>query len=325
VQMRLTDPENLMSYYLEDYIETLIIFLDEDKNLFKKYASNKEERLAKLAMGPQDSPYYLYTQAEINLHWSAARLKFGERITSIREASQAYKLLVKNQKKFPNFIANKKTISTLRAIFGAVPPEYRWASNLLTGIDGNVEEGRKDLESVVQYAKNNTFVFDDETHIIYAFTLLLLGNQGEEAWTVIRNSNLKPDKSALAAIAIANVGMRSGHAAEVVEVLKNAPRSNRYFKIPLLDFYLGVAKLGLLEDDAKQYLTTFVNTSKGKTAIKEAYQKLAWYELIHGNEAGYWSNMQLCKNRGIKETEGDNAANSEANNGQKPDVITIIE
>ncbi len=320
VQMRLTDPENLMSYYLEDYVETIIIFLDEDKNTFKKYVANRDKRIEKLATGPQDSPYYLYTQAEINLHWSVARLKFGEKITSVKEASNAYKMLVKNQKKFPNFIANKKTISTLRAVFGAVPPEYRWATNFLTGIDGNTEQGRKDLEEVVTYAKNNSFVFDDETHIIYAFTLLLLGNQGEEAWNVIRNSRLKPEKSILAALAMANVGMKSGHSAEVVQILQNAPKGKGYYQVPLMNFYLGIAKLNLLEDDANQYLNTFVKTAKGKTALKEAYQKLAWYDLTHGNETGYWANMKLCKTRGADDSEGDKAALREANAGQKPEA-----
>jgi tetratricopeptide (TPR) repeat protein len=308
-----------MSYYLEDYVETIIIFLDEDKNTFKKYVKNKDKRLEKLATGPQNSPYFLYTQAEINLHWAIARVKFGERITSVKEASSAYKMLIKNSKKFPDFIANKKTISTLRAIFGAVPPEYRWATNFLTGIDGNTEQGRKDLEDVVNYSKNNTFVFDDETHIIYAFTLLLLGNQGEEAWNVIKNSHLKPDKSILAALAVANVGMKSGHSAEVIQILQNAPKGKNYYKVPLMDFYQGVAKISLLEDDAKQYLVSFVNNAKGKTAIKEAYQKLAWYELIHDNESGYWANMKLCKLKGATESEGDKAAFREANSGQKPE------
>lgn len=323
VQMRLTDPENLMSYYLEDYVETIIIFLDEDKNTFKKYVPNKEKRLQKLATGPQDSPYYLYTQAEISLHWSIARLKFGERITSVREAANAYKLLVKNDKKFPNFIANKKTISTLRAVFGAVPPEYRWASNLLTGIDGNTEAGRKDLEAVVNYAKSNSFVFSDETHIIYAFTVLLLGNQAEDAWNIIRNCGLKPEKSVLGALAIASVGLRSGHASETVDVLKIAPRTNQYYKVPLIDFYMGLAKVALLDEDAKTYLTKFITTTKGKTALKEAYQKLAWYELIHGNENAYYTNMQLCKTKGTLDTEGDRAANREANSGIKPDITLL--
>ncbi len=325
VQMRLTDPENLMSYYLEDYIETIIIFLDENKNTFNKYAANKDKRLEKLATGPQSSPYYLYTQAEINLRWAIARAKFTEsltsmdNVTSFKEVTSAYKMLVKNDKKFPDFIANKKTISTLRAVFGSVPPEYRWASNLISGIDGDIEKGRKELEEVVNYGKNNKFVFDDETHLVYAFTLLYLGNQGEEAWSVMKNSHLKPEKSVLAALAMANVGMKTGHAAEVVQILQNAPKSKSYYSVPLINYYLGVAKLNLLEEDANQYLNTFVKNAKGKTAVKEAYQKLAWYQLIHGNEAGYWANIKLCKTQGGTVTDGDKAALREAKSGQKPE------
>lgn len=323
VQMRLTEPDNLMSYYLEDYIETIKIFVDEDKNAFKKYLPNKERRLEKLASGPKDSPYHLYTQAEIHLHWALARAKFGDDITSVREASSAYKLLVKNDKKFPDFIANKKTLSVLRAIFGTVPPEYRWATNLLTGIDGDIERGRRELEQVVNYANEHSFIFGDETHLIYAFTLLYLGNQGEEAWSVVKNSKLKPEKSVLASLAYANVGMKTGHAAEVVSILQNAPKGKSYYDVSFITYYLGIAKISLLEEDANQYLNAFIKNTKGKTSIKEVYQKLAWYELIHNNEAGYWSNMQLCKNRGTATVEGDKAAQREATSGLKPDPLLL--
>lgn len=320
VQMRLTDPENLMSYYLEDYIETIIIFLDEDKNAYRKYSPNKDKRLLKLASGPRDSPYFLYTQAEINLHWAIARVKFGEHLSSVREASAAYKLLVRNDKLFPDFIANKKTISTLRAIFGSVPPEYRWATNLLTGIDGDVERGRRELEEVVKYTQQHSFVFGDETHMVYAFTLLYLGNQPEESWNVISRSNLKPGKSILASLAIANVGLKSGHASEVAGMLANAPRGKNYFSVPLIDYYLGVAKLTLLDENADKYLLDFLRTVKGKTAVKEALQKLAWYELIHDRESMYWHYMQRCKSEGTSVAEGDKAALREANSGIKPDA-----
>ena len=323
VQMRLTDPENLMSYYLEDYIETIIIFLDEDVKAYKKYAPNKEKRLNKLASGPRDSPYFLYTQAEINLHWAIARVKFGDHLSSVREASLAYKLLVRNDKKFPDFIANKKTISTLRAIFGSVPPEYRWATNLLTGIDGDVERGRMELEQVVKYTQQNNFVFGDETHLVYAFTLLYLGNQAEEAWTLISKSNLRPDKSILASLAVANVGLKSGHATEVERLLMRAPRDRSYFAVPLLDYYLGVAKLNLLDTDAQKFLLDFIQKSKGKTAIKEALQKLGWYELIHGGEQMYWVYMRRCKVEGSAVAEGDKAALREANSGVKPDITLL--
>lgn len=325
VQMRLTDPENLLAYYLEDYIDTMIVFVDEDAATFKKYLSNKDKRLEKLARGPQESPYYLFTQAEVQLHWALARTKAsGFNITSLREASAAYKLLAKNEKKHPLFMPNKKTISVLRAAFGSVPPEFRWATNLLTGIDGNIERGRRELAEVVAYAKNNpSFVYGDETHLTYAFTILYLGNQAEDAWTIVKNSNLKPEKSILAALAIANVGLKSGHASDVVEYLKKAPKSKQYFATHFVEYFLGVSKLSLLSNDANQNLQNFVQQTKGKTFVKEAYQKLAWYDLILGNESGYWANMRLVKSKGANVAEGDKAALREAERGIKPDVTLL--
>lgn len=57
--------------------------------------------------GDPGSPYYLFTQAEVNLQWAALSIKFGEYLNSIFEIRKAYKLLEENQNKFPDFKANK--------------------------------------------------------------------------------------------------------------------------------------------------------------------------------------------------------------------------
>jgi hypothetical protein len=53
---------------------------------------------------------------------------------------------------------------------------------------------------------------------------------------------------------------------------------------------LGMAKLHRLDPDADLYLKSYLRQFKGRNYIKEAYQKLAWSQLVEGNVAGYLMN-----------------------------------
>jgi len=130
-QMKYHDPNNMIIYHIENYIDFFRIFINEDKAEFKQLEKNKNIRLEKIKQGPTNSPYYLYTQAEIRLQWALARLKFEEYFTAFNEVSRAYKQLTTNQKKFPNFIANKKSLGILHAMIGTIPDNYKWGVKLL--------------------------------------------------------------------------------------------------------------------------------------------------------------------------------------------------
>jgi len=108
-KIKYNDPENLVIHSIENYIDFFTIFINEDKEEFSRLEKNKSLRLNEIKAGSEDSPYYLFAQAEINLQWALARLKFEEYFTAFQEVSKAYKQLNKNQERYPDFIANKKS------------------------------------------------------------------------------------------------------------------------------------------------------------------------------------------------------------------------
>ena len=63
----------------------------------------------------------------------------------------------------------------------------------------------------------------------------------------------------------------------------------------------------------------FVEKFNGRNFIKDAYQKLAWAELINGNKAGYNSYMELCKSKGYTIVGSDQSAENEAVKEEVPD------
>ncbi len=314
------EPENLIVYHIEDYIDFFKIFITEDKSLFKKLQKNKTKRLRKIRAGEKSSPYHLYAQAEINLHWALLRIKFGEYLSAFNEVSDAYQLLKKNKKKFPDFIANDKSLGILHSIVGSVPDKYRWGVKLIGKIDGSIPQGREEIESVLAYAEKNDFIFRAETEIMYAFLLLHLTNQGDKAWEVISKSKLNPRTNPLGCFVRANIALHAGKADKAELLLRHRPEGAAFFDLPYLHYMAGLTKLYRLDKACVKDFELFLRQQKGQSYIKEAYQKLAWNALIQGQKSQYNHYMSLCKTEGNKQQEGDEAAYQDALSGKIPDV-----
>ncbi|HHB77929.1 MAG TPA: hypothetical protein ENK85_01695, partial [Saprospiraceae bacterium] len=274
--LKISEPDNLIVYHIEDYVDFFKIFITEDKALFKQLEKNKNRRLRKIRSGDKNSPYYLYSQAEINLHWALLRIKFGEYLSAFNEVSDAYQLLKKNQSKFPNFVANKKSLGILHSIVGTVPDKYRWGVKLIGKIDGSIPQGKQEIESVLAYAENHDFIFREETEIMYAFLLLHLSNQGELAWEVISNSRIDPEKNPLGCFVQANIALHAGKSKEAEAILRKRPYGKEFFDLPYLYYMSGLTKLYRLDASAEADFLRFLKYQKGASYIKEAYQKLAW-------------------------------------------------
>ncbi|MBK9479261.1 MAG: hypothetical protein IPN99_10560 [Bacteroidetes bacterium] len=66
---RKANPNNLIPFYLDNYIDFLSIIISEEKSRFELVKANKDIRLELIEKGNKKSPYYLLTLAEINLQW----------------------------------------------------------------------------------------------------------------------------------------------------------------------------------------------------------------------------------------------------------------
>lgn len=323
VQIKATDRDNYMVYYVENYIDVLTAFINENSSEYKRLKSNKDKRLDMLKKGDPSSPYYLFTQAQSRLYWAITGVKFGEYINAFTEVSKAYHLLEKNQELFPDFMPNKMSLGAMHAVIGTIPDNYKWGVKLLSGMDGTVQQGMSEIESVVRYSNTRPFEFEQEVLVMYAFLVLHLNNQSEKAWTLISTSNLNIKESPLASFALANVAMHTGRNDEAIRILMDRPNGKGYLPFPYLDFMLGCSKFYRMDPDASVFFKRFLTNFHGKYYIKEAYQKLAWQSLINSRIAEYKNYMQLCKTRGTASVGGDKNAYDEANSGQIPDVALL--
>ena len=322
-QMRLLEQDNLMYHYLESYLDFLTVFVNDNKTEYNRLLGKRDNRLGALASGDIKSPYNLYTQAEVRLQWAYLQGRYGNYMGSLSDIKQAYALLEENQRRFPWFVANKKSLGILHALVGNVPEDYKWVIRTLGGMNGTTEQGVRELEEVLQYAKTNTYQFEEETLICYAMLQLFLNNQQEKAWTTLKNSKLNPKYNPLAAYAMATVAMRTGKNDEAIRLLQEMPTGGVYAPFQHRNFLLGVAKLRRLDTDAYKPLQDFLNNFKGSNTIKEAYQKLAWFHLLSDNPGGYQTYINYVKIKGADYAEPDQAALREAKKGEIPDPLLL--
>jgi hypothetical protein len=311
------NPANLIPVYLENYYDFLSVYTSDERKLYSDLKKNEDLRLALLSEGDDGSPYFLFTLAEVNLQWAALDIKFGEYLKSVFEIRRAFKLLEQNQKKFPAFQPNKKSLGVLYALLGSVPDKYKWGVTLL-GLDGNVEQGMGYLRQLVDSTKNDNYIYRDETVIYYAFLLLNLQNKNELAWqTLLSHGFPKPD-NLFSVYTCAHLGVYGKHNEEALKLLDERPVSDSFVKFPFLDYLTGLAKLSELQPDADASFKKFLVTYKGENHIKSSFQKIAWSYLLKGDTVNYLHFISKALKEGDATLDADKQAKREAEDHRIP-------
>ena len=318
-QFKVTDPNNVLAYHIENYIDFFHVFISEDPKVFDRLKRNKKSRIDLIKKGDVDSPYYLYSQAEIHLQWALARLKFREYLTAFGEISKAFQLLEYNQKRFPDFVANKKSLGVLHALIGTIPDQYKWGAKLM-GMEGTIDQGRKEIEEVLAYSEDNDFYYRDETIAMYAFVLFHLSKEQDKALAILRDNGLDHRSNPLACFVKANLALRSGQNELAIKMLSEKPDSEEFLPFPYLDYMLGQAKLQSLDPMANIHFETFLDQYKGQNYIKNAYLKLAWHDLIFNNGNRYDHLLTQCLTKGTDHVDEDKSAQRTAHSGKAPNT-----
>lgn len=314
-QERKQQPENLVSELLANYIDVLTIFISENEKVFHRLENNKDIRLELVEKGNPTSPFYLYTQAEINFQWALARLKFGEYITAFWEVRKAYKLLEENKKKFPYFYPNDKTLGVIHALVGTIPDSYLWGLKIL-GLHGDIKQGMAELHSFVKQSEASEYLLYDEAILTYAFFLVYLQEKHEKAWQVVQKL---PKKSHLLNTYLAaDIALRTARNDKAIQLLEQKPSNQAYLPFHFLDYFLGTVKLNRLDSDAHIPLRKFVSNFKGKNYIKTAYQKLAWHYYLQDDIQKYQYYRKLCLTSGEANIDIDKQALKEMKVKQLP-------
>lgn len=320
------NPNNKIIYYLENYIDFLKLIISEDAALYNTLKDNKDIRIDKIEETEEESPYYDYCLAEINLQWAFARMKFQDYITSAAEINKAYKLLEDNQEKYPAFVPNYKGLGLLHSLIGTIPDEFSWAKSLI-GISGTITQGVNELSTVLTSSMTNTEYSYLTTECIFMLTFIELNLESDKDAAVKLGKYLEDSEystlaksSPLLCYAAANIAIKTGNNDKAIEILLARPTGTDYYPFYYLDYLTGVAKLNKLDFDAYKYLYSFILNFKGQNYIKASYQKLAWYYLINNNTSKYTEKIGYAVTLGSSIVDEDKQALAEGKSKTTPNI-----
>ncbi|MEW6468245.1 MAG: tetratricopeptide repeat protein [Bacteroidota bacterium] len=317
------NPQNSAVLLLENYMDFLTLFISEEKKQFDSLEKNRSLRLKILEKESKGNPWYLYAQAEINLQWAFARLKFSEYLAAATEINKAYDLLKENEKKFPAFIPGKKSFGLLHALIGTIPDEYKWVVEMV-GITGTVRQGVGELKEVLEKSGEEYEFIADEALFLLSFIEHNLDNDEEELKQV---SGLLDKKnisgSPLLVYTAASIAVHTGKGDKALQLLSKRPQGKDYFPFHYLDYLHGVALLNKLDTSASFYFSQYLTRFRGVNYIKSALQKLAWCEVLKGNTQAAKKYYALVIKSGNSLTDEDKQAQKEALSETLPHPILL--
>jgi tetratricopeptide (TPR) repeat protein len=310
-------PDNVIPEYLSNLSQFLRVFATEEG--FEQYKKDESDRLDRIDKADQNSPWYYYCRAEINLEGAALRFKFTDYWSGAYQVSKAYNLLESCFSKYPSFLPAQKDLCLLRAAVGTVPGNYRWMLNIL-GFKGNLKNAMDQYVSMLSAMKTSREYapFLQESQIIHAYLSNYLLNQPDAAWQEMENATTDYATNPLTAFARANLALRLKKDDIAIETLKTHIAGTP--QIPHLDYLYGIARLQKGERDGGYYIARYIKEFKGVHYIKDAYLKLGWAYLLVGDHANYNRSMQMVSYYGNKDLEEDKNALRESQKPKEPSL-----
>lgn len=317
------EPYNLSTLHLDNYLDFFELFIHEDFDRFKELEKNKSIRINRLKKHLRDEdPFKKFAIAEIELQWALTRSKFDQLFKSGREVYHAYHLLKDNQKEHPDFVYNNKSLSIIHSLIETItiPGIFK----KLFGISGSIDLGMAEIDHVIKHAELNDFIFEEEADAIKAFILFYQKNDQASALAHIEKSSLNPEKSLLSNFLVAKLYQRSGHNEKALMVLGSKPISSEYENFYYLDFMKGVSLLRKLDPSSKELIESYIKHFEGRHYIKEAYQKLAWSEVVFQEDIpNYKYYISKVGSEGYDLLDDDKQAYKEYKSKNIPDPILL--
>jgi tetratricopeptide (TPR) repeat protein len=321
-ELRAANKQDIGPIYLEDLSDFLFIVVTEDRAQFELRKTKMADRLKQIGKLPDSSPYKLLSVGEIHLHWAFSMMRFGEYLSGAREINKAFHALESNTKKFPDFLATYKSMGLLHTLIGTVPDNYKWATKLM-GVDGTIEQGIAEMELVIKRSEGKTELKNlrKETLFLVSFLHINLLNDASALRKI--EQKLQSETGPLMDFSKASLMSEMGRTNNAIDLIQNSTKTNSGF--PYLNYLLGEMKLARMDADADKPLLKYVNSFKGNSYLKAAYQKLAWHALlVQKSPEKYSSYMKQVEAVGSTMLDEDKIAQKEFESGVIPNRVLLM-
>jgi hypothetical protein len=297
------NPDNGAALLLDNYPDFLRQVVSQDAGTYQATMEAQEARLEKIRRSREQSPYRLFAQAEIRIHMALCQFFFDEEIKAAWNIRQAFLLLEQNQKLYPDFYPNRKSLGLLQFALGTVPDSYHWILSLL-GMKADVKAGIRNI----RLAATQVHPFQTEASLLYHFLDDMLHRE-EEAPVAYFTSLAKahPDNLLYTFMAVAILQKRK-QGDQALAFFRQRPGGKAY--LPLTFMHHMAADMYLFRGDYSQSVAEnkfFLSHYRGRHYVKDAYYKMylaSWMQRNFTQAAEYLQQVGL---------QGDDFAEEDAN------------
>ena len=315
------NPANLLPEFYRHYILFLKTFIAEEDAYYDALEEYSKRAIDKLKAVPE-SPYKRYLQADVLIRRALARAKFQKFIRAGWDLNRANRLLEQNKKRYPDFIYSDKGLSLIHSFFGTLSGFQRGVISLFTSIEASIEKGVSEINAIANRVDQNSI---HQTEILLAQALIALHIEKNEqrAWRIIQSQAL-PGKSPLVQFFRASLAFQMRKHEKGRSILTEYYLEKESFPFYYLRYMYGVSLLNGLSPEASGPIMEFVQNFKGKTYLKEACQKMAWYHLVIKNDVTqyqYW--ITKVGDRGTRLVGEDVSAAAERETRKVPNRILL--
>ncbi|WP_461453419.1 tetratricopeptide repeat protein [Mucilaginibacter sp.] len=317
-QEKQLSPQNGIPVLLDNYVDYITLLTSDNKADYKRLLGQRSNRLDALEANEEESPYYLYSQAEVYMQWGLLKGKFGDYMSSASDLKKARNLLEDNAKKYPDFLPDQKCLALINVVFGALPSNLKSVARFL-GMAGNIEGGVSQLEKLRTQVVGTKYAFYKEEIVFFlCYMNIDVLHKKDSYGKLTAYLNDMDSKSLLRMYLQGYVAAKTGHNDDAIANLQALPKANQYIQLPVADYLLACAKLCRMDTDSYLYFLRYINEYKGENYIKDSYLKIAYYYLLNNDEDKYNSYLKLVRSKGYIADEKDQQALKEANDA-RPD------
>jgi tetratricopeptide (TPR) repeat protein len=316
------DPNNLIPFFLDNYIDFFQLFFNEDAGQYEAWKDRLDQRLELMSQGPESSPFHLFTRSVIHFQWAAIQIKFGNNWDAGWDFRRSFLQSRDCAKRFPGFAAATMLSGAMQVVAGTIPDGYKWLSSLL-GIKGNIVNGMQQLERFLVSTDEWAGLYRDEAIFYYLYLKFYIENQRKEVFAFIRQHQLDVKNNHLYTYLYANLCINDHQSSQALQVMRQMNNAPDYLDMPIWDLEMGYASLNHLEPGAAAYLERFLRRFKGHFYVKDALLKLSWFYYLKGDLAKADSFRLAVLHKGSMESDADRQALKDARSRKWPNKLLL--
>lgn len=316
------NPDNSLTLLYANYCDFLKAFITEEKRYADTLRLNTERRLRMLDLDKSNSPFLLFSKADMLIQTAMIKAKFSENVSAALDIHKAYKFAERNFILYPTFALNKKTMGLLHAMVGAIPKEYQWLVSI-AGMEGTIPQGTEELFRMLNETQRNVFP-EYKEEVLFYLVQVYSSITTNDSVTALLADEVKSHAASnpLMMYCFTNLTYKSGKNEDALALIKTFDDEGT-FPFYFLHYKKAQLRLRKLDLGAKEDFEYFLSHFKGSNYVKSAYQKLAWIALLQNDKDKYNSYIKECLHRGITLIDDDKEALKEAETKESPNPVLL--